>query len=108
MGRVLFSSADPEKTSTSIGYYAKGFKVTYVIMFIVSRSDHKPEIFDLFTFDLSFPIQRVQNIIVLIRLSSLLLPLANLIGERTQPEFIKIQRYVTNIASSLVLIRVDC
>lgn len=66
--------------------------MTYVIIVKICLDDPQPEIFDLLTFDLSFPLQRIYNIMALIRLSSLLLPLATLIGERTQPEFVKIQR----------------
>jgi hypothetical protein len=76
----------------SSGYYARGADVTFVAMSKGEEGAIKPQIHDLYRLNLSYHRHRITNMIILIRMSSLLTALGPLLGHRTMSEYVKLIR----------------
>jgi hypothetical protein len=74
------------------GYYATGTVVTFVAICRPPSSGKTPELIDIGSLDLRLTASRIENVIRIINLSSLVTPLTKMIGSREVSEFVPIRR----------------
>ena len=98
-----FFKAIDMKLMYKLGYFARGANVTFVAMTGNQDPRTKPSVHDLCSINLALRKNRIQHLLLMIRMVPLLPALAQLTGDRTYPEYRKLQRHVYCSKNSLIL-----